>query len=162
MQFRSVLALGLMGACLSAATVPPHPTYAEGQVWEYHTLPGDEGSLLRIQKIEILPEVTNDGPVYHISIIGLHIAGFPDSKQLQHAPVSRQSLDVSVTRLSSSQAAFPDPTPGIAEWKAAHGGIFTVPVAEIVKFVGQALAAPGHDRLAAAMPDPATAPRAAG
>ena len=162
MQFRNLLAAGLMAVCLSAATAPKHPAYAEGQVWEYRALPGDEESLLRIQKIEVLPDAAEQGPVYHISIIGLHMAGLAASQQLQHAPVSRESLDASVTRLSSAHPAFPDPGPSIAEWRAAHGDVFTVPVAEVVRFVKQALAAPDGDKVAAATPIAAAARRAAG
>jgi hypothetical protein len=128
---------GLMLACLTAAA-PPRPPYAEGQVWEYHTRPGDEGSLLRIQKIENLEGF---GRVYHISIIGVHFAGLPLSGQLQHAPVSDQSLDVSVTRLSGSTTVFPDPAPGIAEWRQANGGVFTIPIAEVVGLVEQTVRA---------------------
>jgi hypothetical protein len=41
-----------MAAGAMAAT-PTVDRYAEGQVWEYQTRPGDQGSLLKIQKIEV-------------------------------------------------------------------------------------------------------------
>ena len=47
----AAISLGVMGA-----TAPSHD-YAAGQVWEYHTRPGDEGSLLRIQKVEQLEKI---------------------------------------------------------------------------------------------------------
>ena len=120
----------------SAALAAGHPRYAEGQVWEYKTRVGDEGSLLKVQKIESLPGKGPVRQVYHVSIIGIHFAG-PYDGELQHAPFSRAALDASVTKLSNSQASFPDPAAGIAEWRAAHGGIFTVPVAVAVSITAQ-------------------------
>src|SRR5579859_1982002 len=117
----TVMSLGLMDATSS------HHDYAEGQVWEYHTRQGDEGSLLRIQKVEQLEKI---GPVYHISVIGVHFAHAPLAGVLQHLPVSQATLDASVTRLSSSTATFPDPSAGIAQWRAANGGVFTIPLAD--------------------------------
>ena len=124
----AAISLGVMGA------TAPSPEYAAGQVWEYHTRPGDEGSLLRIQKIEQLEKI---GPVYHISVIGVHFARAPLNGVLQHLPVSKATLDASVTHLSSSTAAFPDPSAGIAQWRAAHGGVFTLPLAQIVSIAEQ-------------------------
>ena len=124
----AVMSLGLMGAA-----APSHD-YAADQVWEYNTRPGDEGSLLRIQKIEELDKI---GPVYHISVIGVHFAHAPLAGQVQHLPVSRATLDASVTRLSSSTVPIPDPSDGIAQWRAAKGGVFTIPLADVVSLVEQ-------------------------
>jgi hypothetical protein len=118
---------------------PTVERYAEGQLWEYQTRPEDKGSLLKIQKIEVLLEFSKTGPVYHVSIIGFHFAGLPLDGTLQHAPFSKASLDASVTTLSSSKAAFPDASDGIAEWRQARGGIFTVTVAEAVSFAEQTM-----------------------
>ena len=118
---------------------PTVDRYAEGQVWEYRTRPEDKGSLLKIQKIEVLPEFAKAGPVYHVSIIGLHFVGLPLGGTVQHAPFSKASLDASVTKLSTSKAAFPDISGGIAEWRQARGGIFTVSVADAVSFVEQTM-----------------------
>jgi hypothetical protein len=134
--WRTMAAL-LALAALPAQAQPPRPAYAEGQVWEYKTRAGDEGSLLRVQKIEELAAFAEEGPVYHISIVGVHYPDLPLAGELQHAPVSRQTLDASVTRLSSSATKFPDPAEGIAEWRAADGGMFTIPVADIVAAVAQ-------------------------
>lgn len=129
----AVLAL----AAPPAIAQPARAAYAEGQVWEYKTRPEDVGSLLRIQTIEELPGFAKLGPVYHISIVGVHYPGLSLGSELQHAPVSRQTLDASVTRLSSSAAKFPDPAAGITEWRAANGGVFTIPVSDIVAAVGK-------------------------
>ena len=104
--------------------------YAAGQVWEYRTRAADAGSLLRIYSAEPTPA----GEVYHISLIGLGYGrGMAHGGEFGHMAVSRKTLDQSVTRLSNSKAAFPDPTEGIAQWREAKGGVFTIPIAEIIE-----------------------------
>ena len=110
--------------------------YAAGQVWEYRTRPGDEGSLLKIQRIEAMPG-DKMGPVYHISVIRFRFRNPEMQPVLQHSPVSRQTLDASVTRLGDPGIEFPDPTGGIAQWKADNGGVFTISVAEIIELIDQ-------------------------
>jgi hypothetical protein len=61
---------------------------------------------------------------------------------LQHIPVSQGSLDASVIRLSAVDTEFPDPSAGIAEWRRARGGVFTIPIAEIVASIETMLAQP--------------------
>lgn len=134
-----VAGLGLASMTGAATADAPSQPYAEGQVWEYRTRPEDKGSLLKIQAIDASPELRMIGPVYHVSIIGLHFKGLPLEGTLQHAPFSKAALDASVTRLSSSKAAFPEIGSGIAEWKRAHGGVFTVSVADAVSFAEQAV-----------------------
>lgn len=112
-------------------------SYAEGQVWEYRTRAQDAGSLLKIQKVE--PH--GDDKVYHLSIIGVRFTTPGIAGILPHTPVSRLALDRSVTRRSSSQAAFPTTAvdDGIAEWRRAKGGIYTIPVSEILRMTDEML-----------------------
>ena len=114
----------LLGALFAIAASPA--PYAEGQVWQYKTRPQDAGSLVKIQKIETLAGHT----IYHVSLIGIHI-GTNTATVLQHAPVSQQTLDTSVTKQVPDPGTFPDATEGIAEWRRAHGGVFTISLAEI-------------------------------
>jgi hypothetical protein len=131
---RLIIALAaLIG--LSGQALPER--YAEGQVWEYRVRPGDEGSLLKIQQIEILPEFAERGPVYHISVIGVRIAG--QRTDLQHIPVARGTLDASVTRLAPNAPEFPDPAEGIRQWREARGGVFTIAMEQITAFVDQTI-----------------------
>jgi hypothetical protein len=116
----------------------PQPDYAVGQVWEYRTRPGDEGSLLRIQQVE--ESGPAPGPIYHISVIGVRFRQAPLSGQLAHLPVSRATLDASVTRLSATTPSFPDVSPGIAQWREVRGGVFTIPLAEVVDMVERMVA----------------------
>ena len=126
-----LLPLALLG--LSAAT--PLERYQAGQVWEYHTRSGDEGSLLKIQSIESDPVYAKLAPIYHITVIGVHLGGAPVATDVRHFPVSSQTLDASVTRLHQGNVEFPSPDEGIAEWRRAKGGVFTISVADIIEFV---------------------------
>ena len=127
------------------ATVPAaaseRPAYAEGQVWEYKARPQDKGSLVKIQKIETLPELGERGPVYHVSIRGVRFDGpQPVVGLIGHLPVSRETLAASLTRLADDQgAAFPSVEDGIAEWRAAKGGVFTITLSEIVDIAERAI-----------------------
>lgn len=108
--------------------------YAAGQVWAYHTRPGDEGSLLKIQRIETLSGAGR-GPIYHISVIRFRLRNGDMTPALEHSPVSRETLDASVTALGDQSVEFPDPGDGIARWKADNGGVFTITVAEIIDLI---------------------------
>jgi len=54
---------------------------------------------------------------------------------LPHIPVSATTLDASVTHLAAQHPEFPTVAlqKGIAEWRAAKGGVFTIPISEIVE-----------------------------
>jgi hypothetical protein len=137
-----VLATAAAGVFLLGAAPPapnPKPAYAEGQVWEYRTRPSEEDSRLKIQKIENLPELAAKGPVYHVSVTRVHL-GAGMAGELPHLPVSRQTLDASVTRLSDSRPDFPSPEEGIAEWRKDKGGVFTIPLAQIMDVVERTIA----------------------
>lgn len=140
-----LILLAAMALAPFAATAPgaqQRPHYAEGQVWEYRTRPGEEESRFRIQRIETVGPATAAarGPVYHITISGVRL-GPGIAPLIGHAPVSRETLDASVTRLADRQdMPFPSADPGIAHWREAQGGVYTIPVAEIVATAEQAIA----------------------
>lgn len=131
--------LAFIGAVAFASAVQADApaVYQQGQVWEYRTRPEDTGSLLRIQRIEANPALAQYGPIYHISVIGARFKDRRLSGNLAHLPVSRQTLDASVIRLSSASPTFPDAGPGIDKWRSAQGGVFTIPLAEIIGSVEQ-------------------------
>jgi len=132
-MFRIMLALAALFALGAEGPVTAQASrYAEGQVWEYRTRPGEEGSLLKIQKIEVLPNARNGELVYHLSIIGFRLHGSAPDQKLGHTPVSQETLDISVTRLSERRPDFPDAAEGIEMWREASGGVFTVSVADLL------------------------------
>jgi len=125
--------LMLMSALLVAAS--PN-RYSEGQVWAYKTRPQDIGSLVKIQKVENAPI----GTIYHVSLIGIHVNPTTVTV-LQHAPVSQQTLDESVTSQVNDPGTFPDASDGIAQWRDAHGGIFTITLEQIADLTTKMLIA---------------------
>lgn len=140
MRLAFALLLAAVPAVQAQALQAPE-RYEAGQIWEYRTRPEDTGSLLRIQAIEE-PGVAGDlGVVYHISIVGVRFTRGDLAPEIGHLPVSRETLDASVTRLSSATPPFPDATPGIAEWRAAQGGVYTISLAEIVGLADEMLGA---------------------
>lgn len=132
---RTLIALGGVMALAGLTGFAEPDRYAAGQVWEYQTRPGDEGSLLKIQRIETIGPADRAHRAYHISVIGFRLRNPEMQTVLQHSPVSRESLDASVTRLGDQSAEFPDPAGGIAQWKADNGGVFTLTVAEIIELI---------------------------
>ena len=126
----------IIGLATSAEEAPRN--YAKGQVWKYHTRPQDPSSLIKIGEIEqgvgAIP-----APIYHISVTGVHLGNADTLTSIGHLPVSGATLDGSVTELTNSDAAFPDVSNGIAQWRAAHGGVFTISLAEIVNIIDQTM-----------------------
>jgi hypothetical protein len=137
MRFALILMVTMV---ISGGASANPPAYAEGQIWQYHSRPGEDGSLIKIAKIEKDPARFAGRAVYHISIIGVRMGPAGGSTEIAHLPVSVETLDKSVTNLVQANLAFPDVEPGIAEWRRAKGGVFTIPLAEIVTVVGEAIA----------------------
>jgi hypothetical protein len=72
--------------------------------------------------------------------MGIHFARPNIAGVLSHAPVSKETLDLSVTKKSSRVASFPpmsEVDEGISEWQRAQGGVFTIPVSQIVDALDQ-------------------------
>ena len=109
-------------------------------MWNYRTRANDQGSLVKIQKIE---EGDYDlGTIYHVSVIGIHMANPAITPVIAHTPVAASTLDASVTSIARDPGTFPDASEGIAEWRAASGGVFTIPIAELVDLMDKASRSP--------------------
>ena len=136
--------LGLLATVLFPSAGASAQAFSEGQVWQYKTRPNETGSLLKIDLIESDPRF---GDIFHVSLIGLKVANpkAPEglTTELPHVPVSRQTLEASLTKPSTSKAEFPDFREGYTAWKFAfdqgEAAIFQQEVAEIVGFVEDAL-----------------------
>jgi hypothetical protein len=123
--------------------------YAAGQVWTYHVNPGDEGSTLQINKVEQDPKL---GPIFHISVFGLHISNPRVAggvlTALPHLPVSKATLDKSVVSLSHAAARPVAYEEGYAHWKeefdAGRADVYTLSVAEIVVLAQKMMSKPAH------------------
>ena len=114
--------------------------YEIGQVWAFETAPVDDGALIKIQEIEFIGPDDAPMEVFHISMIGVNYSPVPGNDVVQHLPVSRETLDMSVTSLASSDRDFPDHGEGIAMWREANGGVFTVSLAEITEVLRESYA----------------------
>jgi len=120
------------------------PDYAEGQLWQYLTRPGEEDSCVLINQIEEDPLL---GRIFHISVLNVQISNplAPEgvSTELPHFPVAEETLQRSLTQLLGVRETHPDYLDGYEVWREAFdegkAGIFSVDVAEIVNIVEQSI-----------------------
>lgn len=112
--------------------------YKVGQVWTWRARPGEEDSRLIIVKTTDLPGV---GTVYSIFLEGikLDIGSGETQESLPHAPVSAEVLDASVLELVETRNELPDFEWAWQEWRDDDGGVFSIPVAEILATIEQAV-----------------------
>lgn len=110
---------------------------ATGQLWRYHTRPGEESSRLIINRIDLTAE---HGPIYHISVLGLQIhQGNNMLTEINHAPISQEPLLQSLIELVDDQVVYPEYEEGYNKWQEAYeeenAGIFTLDVAALVEMI---------------------------
>lgn len=117
--------------------------FSAGQIWAYKTRSGEEESRLLIDKVDVSPVL---GPIFHISITGLHVKHRDPSKITTHLPhlaVSVRTLQASCTRLVGQSAPDAEFDEGYAQWKQVFeqgkAGVWTAPVAAIVQAVEDAM-----------------------
>lgn len=87
------------------------------------------------------------GTVLHIALDGLRLGNLhlPGGVQphLAHAPVTAEALRASVLELIQTGAPLPTDDSGYRQWREAadrgEAGVFTLPLAEILNLVGQAV-----------------------
>ena len=119
--------------------------FAPGQRWAYRTRPGEEDSTLVILRRELLGERA----ALHVQLQGLRLQNplLEGGVQtfLGHLPVSEEAVRASVTQLLEIGVQADDEG-GYALWRGAYereeAGIFTLPVAEIVQALEEAVNAP--------------------
>lgn len=138
------LATILLTVLWSSLASASDPTLAVGQRWSYRTRPDEDGSTLVIGRLERHPTF---GEIAHISIFGLRIKTpqRPDgvTSTLGHIPISVESLRSSLLELMGSGSPDENFEQGYAIWsdvvKDGEGGVFSIPVREIVSYVEQTL-----------------------
>ncbi len=137
--------LGALAVALPATA--QEREYAVGQVWAYETAPGDEGSVAIIREIGQIGPEYDPMTVYHISLLGVRVPWLEESTEVQHLPVSRETLDNSVTRQTTTSARLPDYLEGKALWERDNGGVFTITLAEIAAVIRESVVPPpsNHD-----------------
>lgn len=105
------------------------PALSPGQVWTIEG-EGQAAARLTIQRIEPWGELE----AVHVSLTGVSgPPGIPFNGEIGHLPFERIALENSLGELVGTDgvmtATFEE---GYAEWQAANGGLFTLPVAEVI------------------------------
>jgi hypothetical protein len=119
--------------------------FVAGQLWSYHTRPGEEASLVLIDLVETVP---NLGAVYHISVLRVHLPSWKDDSRpetdLPHFPVLKETLEKSLVAHVGERAPLEDYRRGYEIWRdafnAGKAGAFNISVAEIIDVVEQNVA----------------------
>jgi hypothetical protein len=114
--------------------------FAAGQLWDYHTRPSDDGSRIRVLRVDVTPHA---GVIVHIAVEGVWLPnpnGERSATIIGFMPVAEASLEQSVTQLVEEDATFvpaADFVEGYQEWKqafdAGQAGIWTTPVARAMQ-----------------------------
>ena len=133
----------LLASCMSnestLRTVTDHATYRAGQVWRYATRPGEETSTFTILRVESHPRL---GTIIHIRVTGLRLKN--SGGEIGHMPFAEAAIAESHP-LRWTEGPAPELPEGYGSWREAfdtgQAGIFTVPIAEGVSVVDQALPA---------------------
>ncbi len=118
--------------------------YHCGQVWSYKTRHHEPHSRLTIIRID---RDIKDTPIFHVYIDNLEIKNpnHPDGvlNDLQHSPITLETLDSSVNEFDKIQAELPDQSEGYSEWlknwELGKAGIFSMPIKEMIDFVEKSL-----------------------
>ncbi len=115
-----------------AADTKFHP----GDIWEYKTRAGEEGSRLTVLKVDSSPEL---GAIVHIAVDNLTWRDCQDNavaESIPHMPFARKAVDASVTRRIGTTQSIPDYKPGYKLWKEdyskGHAGIYVIEVQNAV------------------------------
>jgi hypothetical protein len=142
----ALLAAPAAGSAAPQAAAQPQ-SYEAGQVWEYRARPQDLDSLVRIQRVEANPSAYGGRTIYHISLVGLHVGDGAQPIAVGHLPVSRATLDASLTRLApaGNTIEFPSADEGIDIWREAKGGVFDIPIDQIAAIVSAGMQSQGGE-----------------
>lgn len=145
----TLLSLFVLSPSAKAEDGPPAQEFKAGQVWHYHTRPGEERSLLYIVKVD----TEKDKKIYHVSLDGLKLknskVGGGAQATLAHTPMSEEALRKSVTTLVRDTGSMPDIKEAYAAWKkdyeAKKAYAFKIPVSDILDGIEKSLEHPQSD-----------------
>ena len=120
--------------------------YQPGQVWSYQTRDGEEESQLVILRLDADPRL---GTIVHVYIDGVSIrnphAPSGVATEIGHMPFAEAAIDESVVQQVGTRQ-LPDFQEGYDAWReafdAGRGGVFSIPAAEAVEYMEQALNQP--------------------
>jgi hypothetical protein len=105
--------------------------FKPGQVWQYKTRQGEDGSTVTVLRTETLAK---GGTVIHVRVDGIRLkncTGGPEPNLIGHAPFAKDALDRSVTKLLRT-GEVPDYAEGYEDWRSHCGGVYTITVKEML------------------------------
>lgn len=110
------------------------PKLQAGQVWQFEHRPGEEGSRIKIAKVEVHPKL---GTIVHIQVVGLAFknpaAPRGVSDQISHLPYAEQAVIDSVTKKEKDADVVTGWEESYEIWRSADdAGIWTIPVSEAI------------------------------
>lgn len=111
-----------------------------GQMWSYKTRPGEGNSYFIVTKVETHQKL---GIIVHIGVQKLKMKNpqSPDglSENVGHMPFAEAALSKSTLKILKKKVDLPDFEDGYQTWRkgfdAGRAGVFTVTLAEAVKFM---------------------------
>lgn len=130
------------GPRLIEATAGP---FFRGQVWTFHTRPGDEAARVVVGRVDSL---LSGELIIHVAITGLrlrnpHVAGGLQTL-IPHAPLSRAAFVQSIVSRSNEPADLTGFEEGYTAWReafdAGQAGFFDVPLGDIPGVVERTIA----------------------
>jgi hypothetical protein len=118
--------------------------YHPGQVWRYKNAVREDSRAI-VGQVEDLP---GTGTVVSICVTNVYLphaqTGEPTLNAISHAPMTSDAMDVSVIEQTGASEPIPEFTDARAEWRALiakeKAGVFIIPVADVVKYIGEAIA----------------------
>jgi hypothetical protein len=114
--------------------------YHPGQVWRYKNAVREDSRAI-VGQVEDMPA----GTVVSICVTNVYLpdrrTGEPTLNAISHAPMTPEAMDISVIEQTGMSEPIPEFADARAEWRAIEqAGVFTVPVADVVKYIGEAIA----------------------
>jgi hypothetical protein len=118
--------------------------YRPGQVWSYKEAAHPDSRAI----VGAVEDVPGTGPVVSICVTNVYLpdweTGRPKLNAISHAPLTPEAMDAS----GLEQTGTGEPIPGFAESRAEwrqmiadnEAGAFIIPVADVVKYIGEAIA----------------------
>jgi hypothetical protein len=111
--------------------------FAVGDVWEYHTRPGESGSRVTIVKLDHSPDL---GVIVHVAVDGIKLANCndgPEPNNVAHMPFARKAFESSVIKKIASKRELPVGwKDGYEDWSSAYAdkkaGIYVISIADAV------------------------------
>lgn len=115
--------------------------YQPGQVWSYHSRPGEEKSRLVILKVEEVGTDKKVGTIVHVYVDGISLknAMGQETTVIPHVPFDEGAIDKSVIALIRENISLPNFKTGYEYWRtefiAGKAAVFNTTVADAINSI---------------------------